>query len=197
MRITGGRWCGRKLHVPDGILRPTQDRVREAVFSSLGDYTLNACVLDLFAGSGAYGLEALSRGARNCRWVEKHPQAVRSIERNIRTLLCGPENTGITVRPTDVYAFLRHPATDPANLIFADPPYDQTASAENGERLLEALSASSSIACDAVLIYEQNAKVNLPNNPNWECLRNKTYGKTRILIYRHRQDIPRQRGRSG
>ena len=87
MRIVAGRWGGRRLTTPKGLAtRPTADRVREALFSILGDRVQDARVLDLFAGSGALGLEALSRGARSATFVESAPAALAALRANLAAL---------------------------------------------------------------------------------------------------------------
>src|SRR5574344_815854 len=90
MRISGGIWCGRRVKAPEGeAVRPTQDRVREALFSMLMDVVPEATFLDLFAGSGAVGLDALSRGARSATWVEKEPRHLKILEENRSALAPG------------------------------------------------------------------------------------------------------------
>ncbi|MCL2104229.1 MAG: RsmD family RNA methyltransferase, partial [Kiritimatiellaeota bacterium] len=87
MRISGGEWCGRKLKAPAGdTVRPTQDRVREALFAMLVSVVPGAAFLDLYAGSGIVGMEALSRGARRATWVEKNPRHVALLKANLETL---------------------------------------------------------------------------------------------------------------
>jgi 16S rRNA (guanine966-N2)-methyltransferase len=121
MRIIGGAWGGRRLQAPLGdATRPTSDRVREALFSILGDRVAGARVLDLFAGSGALGLEALSRGAAEATFVDSAPAAVRALRANLDAL--GGE---AVVRRQDVLRFLdgaRSQARD-YDLVFLDPPY--------------------------------------------------------------------------
>ena len=121
MRIIGGAWGGRRLQAPPGdATRPTSDRVREALFSILGDRVAGARVLDLFAGSGALGLEALSRGAAGATFVDSAPAAVRALQANLDAL--GAE---AVVRRQDVLRFLgsaRSQARD-YDLVFLDPPY--------------------------------------------------------------------------
>jgi 16S rRNA (guanine966-N2)-methyltransferase len=122
VRIVGGRWGGRRLAAPAGAAtRPTSDRVREALFAILGDLA-GAHVLDLFAGSGALGLEALSRGASSATFVDSAPAAVHAIRANVQTLGAAAE-----VRRQDVRAFLRNAPRRAAtyDLVFLDPPYRQ------------------------------------------------------------------------
>lgn len=126
MRVIGGAAKGRRLSTLQTMaLRPTPDRVREALFNIVGSRIEEAAVLDLFAGSGAIGLEALSRGAREVVWVEQHEAACRLIEKNLRT--CGL-HAQASVRRADVRQAL--PALKAAgkrfDLIFLDPPYQSS-----------------------------------------------------------------------
>lgn len=121
MRIVSGEFGGRRLVVPkDGRVRPTADRVREAWMSILGDRLEGARVLDLFAGSGALGLEALSRGAASAEFVEMHQASLEALRRNIEAL--GVEDR-VTVRRGDAERFVERIAPGAYDLAFADPPY--------------------------------------------------------------------------
>jgi 16S rRNA (guanine966-N2)-methyltransferase len=121
MRVIAGRWRGRRLQAPPGdATRPTSDRVREALFSILGDRVEGARVLDLYAGSGALGIEALSRGAAEATFVDSAPAAIRALRANLDTL-----GADATVRRQDAR---RHLAAASAaarqyDLVFLDPPY--------------------------------------------------------------------------
>jgi 16S rRNA (guanine966-N2)-methyltransferase len=135
MRVIGGSAKGRRLATLRTLaLRPTPDRVREALFNILGDRIVEARVLDLFAGSGAIGLEALSRGARAAMFVEAHAPACRLIEKNLRT--CGLQEQG-TVWRADVLEALPvlKGRGERFDLIFLDPPY-QTSLVEDALRPL-------------------------------------------------------------
>src|ERR671914_498164 len=121
MRVIAGRYGGRRLQAPSGeATRPTSDRVREALFSVLGDRLEGARVLDLYAGTGALGIEALSRGAAEATFVDRSAEATRTITANL-------DKTHLTdsarVVRGDVVRFLRGPG-DPVDLVFLDPPYD-------------------------------------------------------------------------
>src|SRR3989442_3403003 len=122
MRVIAGRAGGVRLTSPKSGLRPTMDRVKAAIFSSLGERIIGARVLDLFAGTGALGIEALSRGASSARFVDHDREAVAAIERNLaKTKFDG------RVLKRDVFDFLRRPvSTQRFDLIFADPPYERT-----------------------------------------------------------------------
>jgi 16S rRNA (guanine966-N2)-methyltransferase len=122
VRVVAGLYKGRRLHAPPGSgTRPTADRVREALFSILGDRVDGAAVLDLFAGSGALGIEALSRGAVSATFVDDAAGAVRAVKANLATL-------GITapVHRADATRWLRS-AEGQYDLVFLDPPYRDAA----------------------------------------------------------------------
>ena len=127
MRITGGFLGGRNIVVPKTGLRPTQDRVRAAVFSSLSAMVVDAVVLDIFAGTGAMGLEAFSRGAAFVCWVEKDFKTFRVLRENI-VRLCGSADSGRRMLCSDAVKFLACPERDEErssfDIVFADPPYD-------------------------------------------------------------------------
>ncbi len=121
MRVVAGRFRGRRLVVPkDARVRPTADRVREAWMSILGDALAGARVLDLFAGSGALGLEALSRGAAGATFVELNPASLRALQDNIAALDVGAAST---VYRGDALRFAERLAPHSFDVAFADPPY--------------------------------------------------------------------------
>lgn len=132
MRVVAGRLGGRRLNAPPGrATRPTSDRVREALFSILGDVA-GLRVLDLFAGSGALGIEALSRGAAHATFVERAAPAARTLAANLAALgLAGPE---AELRRGDALAFLRNArgSAAPYDLLFLDPPYRHAAALAPG-----------------------------------------------------------------
>lgn len=133
LRIIGGMYRRRQLPVLDAPgLRPTPDRVRETLFNWLATTIPGACVLDLFAGTGALGFEALSRGARQATFVERHTAAARQIETNLTTL--GAQGHVVNVA---VERFLCHEASSRFDLVLLDPPFRQTM-AEHSCALLEA-----------------------------------------------------------
>ena len=118
-RIIGGEAGGRRLVVAREGTRPTTERVREAVFSSLGDEVVDAVVLDLWAGSGSLGLEARSRGAARVVLVERDRKALTALHRNVEAVGLG----GVDVRGEDVAEFCRRPRGGPFDLVFCDPPF--------------------------------------------------------------------------
>lgn len=120
MRLTGGEGKGRRLAQPPPGVRPTSGRVKERLFQLAGDLVPGARVLDLFAGTGALGIEALARGAEHATFVEKNRRAQATIRDNVRR--CRMEERTKLV-PVDVMKYLAGSALQPFDLIFADPPY--------------------------------------------------------------------------
>jgi 16S rRNA (guanine966-N2)-methyltransferase len=179
MRITAGTYGGRRIVVPDGI-RPTQDKVRQAIFSSIGEHVAGARVLDLYAGSGAMGLEALSRGALNVIFVESTRSVCEVLKQNAREL-CGEE--GHRTFQCDAFAFLKTART-PFDLILADPPYDRGAEKGILEKTLMTLEANPILAPSGVFVFELGADEEPVERPGWEILRDRRYGGTRVLMYR-------------
>src|SRR5438874_2331868 len=135
MRVIAGRAGGILLVSPKNGVRPTMDRVKEAIFSSLGEMVTGARVLDLFAGTGALGIEALSRGAATAIFVDEDRQSIAAIEKNLaKTQLAG------RVRQQNVFGFLKNAAAaaERFEIVFADPPYDKMKSGESfTEKLLD------------------------------------------------------------
>ena len=122
LQLTGGRFKGRKLVLPSGSqTRPTQSKIRQALFNIFQGNIQDAHVLDLFAGSGSFGFEALSRGARSAVFVDEAPGAWRSIEKNIETLDLGESAT--LLKASVHRAASKVEALGPYDLIFLDPPY--------------------------------------------------------------------------
>jgi 16S rRNA (guanine966-N2)-methyltransferase len=170
--VVAGAFKGRTLHAPRGSdTRPTADRVREALFSMLGPLD-GARVLDLFAGSGALAIEALSRGAAEAVLVERDPRAVAAIERNLE-----PLEVVAGVRRRDALAYLRETADAPFDLVFADPPYD--AAPRLAARLTEHLPG---LLADNGRIVTESDKRN-PLMLDLPLLRERDYGDTRITIH--------------
>ena len=173
MRIVGGRFGGRRLAAPPGrSTRPTADRVRQALFSILGPLD-GVRVLDLYAGTGALGLEALSRGAGAVTFVERDPKAVRGITANLAAL--GAE-AGVVRR--DALAFLRDVAGGPFELVLCDPPYSLAPRvARPLSELLPPL-----LSPDARIVTESDRRSPLELGLPLETER--TYGDTRIAVHR-------------
>lgn len=184
MRLISGSAGGIPLEVPKSVTRPTQDRVRQAVFNMLGELVEGARVLDLFAGSGALALECLSRGAASALLVDQDRGACEVIKRNLaKTRLEGAQ-----IRQGDVFRVLGQLVESKAafDLVFADPPYahkpgdvDLSAKLAAGEELLALVPPGGSV------VLESRAARGAPVLfPPWEVLRDREYGSTRILWLR-------------
>ena len=181
MRISGGEFCGRKLKVPPGEkVRPTQDRVREALFSILMSVVPDAVFIDLFAGSGAVGLEAFSRGARRVTWVEKDPRNVALLKENIAALVPGQGE----VACCEVARWLKGPGCGRlADVAFADPPY--AAGREQGFGEIMRLLAEHRVLRPGGIFVAEMPEAKHPDEvAGWELLRDRTYGHTRLAVYR-------------
>lgn len=120
MRIVGGKWKGRPLHSPSGPVRPTTEELRGALLDVLGPGLSGTRVLDLFAGSGALGIEALSRGARYADFVENHPAALHALKANVAALRLRDR---ARIFKQDAIAFARRLPAERYDVAFADPPY--------------------------------------------------------------------------
>lgn len=175
MRVISGTARGRRLVAPEGsTTRPTSDRVREATFNALGSLgaVVDATVLDLFAGSGALGIEALSRGAAHATFVDQDRSAVRAVEANLAT--CGLAARA-TVVGSPVARYLARGGEQRWDLALIDPPYefDQDAWLD----LLDRLPAD-------LAVMESDRPVDPPFG--WEVLRSKRYGSTYVVIAERR-----------
>ncbi|MDG4767235.1 16S rRNA (guanine(966)-N(2))-methyltransferase RsmD [Solwaraspora sp. WMMD406] len=179
-RIIAGRLGGRRITAPPGAgTRPTADRVREALFSALGTMVdlPGARFADLYAGSGAVGLEALSRGASHVLLIESDARAARTVRDNIATLRAGPDVRLITAKVATALA--TPPDGGGYDVIFADPPYAVTD--DEVRRVLGALVTGGWLAPDAVVVVERSAR-----GPAWEWVegitaeRGRRYGETML-----------------
>ena len=172
MRVIAGELRGRRLAAPPGSgTRPTSDRVREATFNalvSMGEVE-GAVVLDAFAGSGALGIEALSRGAERCTFVERDREALQVLRANLETCRLGPDRA--TVVAGDA-----HLSTGSFDLVLLDPPYRF----DGWNALLGGLDAE-------VAVCESGAP--LPPTDGWSVVREKAYGATVVTILRRISDL--------
>jgi 16S rRNA (guanine966-N2)-methyltransferase len=181
MRVIAGSAGGIRLAVPKRGVRPTMDRVKAAIFSSLGDAIIGARALDLFAGSGGLGIEALSRGAASVIFVENDRQSAEAIEKNLaKTNLKGG------VRQQDVFDFLRRGSNaGKFQIIFADPPYEKAHGCESYvENLLNNEGLPQLLEPDGIFILETRPGETISKSKLWRVIREKTYGATEILFMR-------------
>jgi 16S rRNA (guanine966-N2)-methyltransferase len=179
MRVIAGSAGGVRLAVPRSGVRPTMDRVKAAIFSSLGEAIIDARVLDLFAGSGALGIEALSRGAYSALFVDEDRQSVETIEKNLaKTKLKGH------VRREEVFEFLRRSSgPERFHIIFADPPYEKT---KSGERFTEKLLTNRALAklleLNGVFVLEKRPAEKVSETELWRVVRRRKYGATEVVF---------------
>jgi len=179
MRVVAGIAGGLPLRSPPGGARPTMDRVRGAIFSSLGGLVSEARILDLFCGSGALGIEALSRGAAACIFVDHHRGSCDTTRNNLSS--CKLQGS---VQCMDVSRFL---ATfcDPQSfdLIFADPPYGRPGEKEDlAASLLNDAALTSTLKDTGLLVLECGRRSRPPLPDTWQLIREKTYGETAVLF---------------
>lgn len=177
MRIIAGTAGGRPLKAPPDGLRPTMDRVKGAVFSSLGDLIPGAVVLDLFAGSGAMGIEALSRGAASAVFVDSNERCSRCIRENLRMAQC--EGTVLTL---DVYRYIDHQASESSyDIIFADPPYaKKPGDIDHATALAESQKLVAALKPDGLFVLEKQS-TGILSQSLFEIVRAKRYGGSEIL----------------
>ena len=181
MRITGGEFCGRKLKVPAGDkVRPTQDRVREALFSILMHRVSGSRFIDLYAGSGAVGLEAYSRGAAEVLWLEKSPRHVKLLRQNVETLTPGRGE----IVCGEVERWLKTAGRGRAvDIVFADPPYIE-AKERGFAALIELTAVNNVVATGGIFVEEMPVSCKADEIDGWELLRDREYGHTRLAVYR-------------
>ena len=175
MRIIAGKAGGRRLKAPDTTTtRPATDRVREAVFSSIGPWVEGAAVADLYAGSGSFGLEALSRGAVSAVFVESGRRALIALRANISTL-----EMGGNVVEGSVQRFLSR-SSDHFHLVFMDPPWPQ----ETGIMEADLAVLDKLLLPNAEVVVSRRHTDRVPEIPKtWRVATDKRYGDTRILRY--------------
>jgi len=185
VRIVGGSHRGRPLAAPEGAtVRPTSDRAREALFNILehgrwaaaGSPVAGARVLDAFAGTGALGLEALSRGAGHVTFLEQTSAALGALKANVAAL---KEGARAVILRGDATAPSRAP--EPCSLVFLDPPYGK----ELGPAALKALAAAGWIAADAVVVLEIGAKETFDAPQGFTIADERRYGAARLVLMRY------------
>ena len=189
MRVIAGSAGGIPLKCPrNGHVRPTMDQVRAAIFSSLAGRVDGAVVLDLFAGTGGLGIEALSRGAKSVTFVEKDRRTGEYIQENLeKTRL----ETGAKIIHSDVFSFCsklnKQPLSHRFNLIFADPPYKtRDHPADLISRLLTEAGVDGLLAEGGVLVLEKSPWSPLPAESSiWQIIRQKRYGTAEVVFLQH------------
>jgi 16S rRNA (guanine966-N2)-methyltransferase len=187
MRITGGFLGNRRIEVPKSGVRPTQDRVRQALFSSLASRVAGCVFLDLCAGSGAVGIEAWSRGASKVWWVESHPKTYAILKHNVETL-CGPpaaSGGALHLFREDALRFITKDGADTSfDIIFADPPYGSEVHGEAWVvEVAQAVARNRLLKVDGLFVMEQSTRNLVSPLPGWRVLASKAYGETALVIY--------------
>lgn len=178
LRIIGGQWRGRKLNFPaTGGLRPTGDRIRETLFNWLAPHLPGARALDLFAGSGALGLEALSRGADEVVLLERQAQAWEQLRSNLALL--GAENTA-HLHHVDALRWLNQ--TNPGagfDVVFIDPPFEL----DLWQRTIDAIQVNGWLAPGAAIYVEAGTETHFRVPDTWTLHRDKSAGQVRYRLY--------------
>ena len=178
LRIIGGQWRGRKLSFsPEQGLRPTTDRVRETLFNWLAPDIRGARCLDLFAGSGALGLEALSRGAAHCDFVDTSARVVSQLQQHIASLGAGDRSA---CHRQSALQFLATRPAEPWDVVFVDPPFGLGLAPPG----LAALQSPGMLAGHALVYLETGAGEEPPDLPaNWDCHREKRAGDVAYRLF--------------
>jgi 16S rRNA (guanine966-N2)-methyltransferase len=186
MRVVAGRFRGRALQAPDDMtIRPTSDRVRESLFNILThgieDFSLNGVrVIDLFAGTGALGIEAVSRGAAYCLFVEEAPDARALIRNNVEAMGLTGETRIFRRDATDLGPIGRG---EPYGLAFLDPPYGKGL----GVKALAVLADGNWLTPGAICVFEERAGAEITVPPAFELLDTRTYGDTDVRFLKFRR----------
>ena len=176
LRIIGGEWRGRRLRFADGAgLRPTADRNRETLFNWLQAIVPGSHCLDLFAGSGALGFEAASRGAASVLLAERNRDAIARLRENVHLLQA---EARIRIHAGDALSLLRGPPDQPADIVFLDPPF----AGDLLEPACQALAAGGWLHRDS-RVYLEHARQTPPRlPPGWDVLRERTAGDVCFLL---------------
>lgn len=186
LRVTGGRWKKARLFAgPTGKIRATTQLVRASVFNILQDRVVGARFLDLFAGTGAVGIEALSRGARSVVFVESHPLNTALIRRNLEKFRASAR---IITRPVNIALSLLNVEGEPFDVIYLDPPYHEPF---HCLATIEYLSESRLIAPRSVVVIQAHRSVSLRPFYGSLALRKRyRYGTTHLWVYDYAEDLP-------
>lgn len=180
LRVIGGSAKGRRLQVPPGRkVRPTQDRIREALFSILGDTVEGCVVLDAFAGSGALGIEALSRGADRAVFCDEKPECIRAIQENLKRCELTARALVFRARIPEGLLGIRRALSGPCELVLLDPPYG----AEGKERILAEFHRFDLLKERARIVFEHSKKDGFACVPaGFVVERERRYGDTLLTF---------------
>lgn len=177
MRIIAGNYKRRKIYAPETpLVRPTKDRVREAIFSSLGDIT-NTSFLDLYAGSGAFGIEALSRGSKKAIFVDNYLPSINSIKENVRNLSIKEEYEIIYKKDIDALNIFKE-RNESFDIIFLDPPYEKGRYSE----IISFINLNNLLNNNGIIIAESNYDIDVDASI-FSKHKKYTYGEIIVNIY--------------
>jgi len=188
MKIIGGKWKGRNFYMPAEI-RPTQNIIRKALFDLIGQDLEGLTFVDLFAGSGAMGLEALSLGASKVLFIEKNPQCIKVIEENIALLNSRNEHFSQSdmgecqVLEEDSFASIKELASEGQkfDIVFVDPPYERGMA----KKILKTLEAYDIVAANSVVAIQHDRREILPeSNGHLALFRERQYGSSCLSLYK-------------
>ena len=179
MRIIGGDWRGRRLQVADVPgLRPTGDRARETLFNWLQPWILASDCIDLFAGTGALGFEAASRGAASVLMIEKHPLALEVLRQSIESL----QAEQVNLRAGGAMTLIEDLKPNSFDLVFVDPPFDSNL----GGLVLERLDKIGCVRRGGFVYIESPASKMIPPPDGWSVWREQEMGEVRMQLFRRR-----------
>lgn len=174
VRITGGVLKGKRLIYPGSGLRPTKEMTRQAIFNVLGGSVIGARVYDLFAGGGALGIEAISRGAEKAVFVENNKSVLRFLKENVAGL------KNVRIIRGDVFKVVPKLEKTEFDIVFADPPYSRGLA----KRLVEMVAHNRLVKTGGLLVIEHSQE-DLPVAPDgWERIKTKVYGETMVTFFR-------------
>jgi len=183
MKITGGQSKGRSLFAPRKIIRPTQDQVREAIFNIIGvSFLREAKVLDLFCGSGSFGIEALSRGAERVVFVDKNKECLFFVRKNL-SIFEEKVKKKVLLLKADAFSAIRNLSSgeEKFDLIFLDPPYHKGL----GKKGLQALDEYDILTANGLIIVEYFKKENIePQLTRLSLSNTRQYGDTKVSIFK-------------
>lgn len=183
IRVIAGKWRGRKIVFPnvEQSLRPTPDRVKETLFNWLQHDVMNATCLDLCAGSGSLGIEALSRGAKSVHFIEKNHLLCEQIQNNINIFNANSTTSNAKIHNDSAVNVVKYVAKNSINIVFLDPPY----SSNLLENLATKLATAELLAPQALIYCEQQKKTLFEPPAEWVLLKQKHFSKVEALLFQN------------
>lgn len=186
MRVISGYAKGHKLLSPTGSdIRPTTDRIKESIFSMIHNNIIGTSFLDLFSGTGAIGIEALSRGAKSCTFVDKSKESVGIINNNIKHVSKAILNPNYDIINSNVYDALNILKNKKFDIIFMDPPYKERII----DNILTQICENNILNNNGIIIIEQDKNADLPVEKEFRIIKNKKYGLTTIIFMKPSEEL--------